>query len=152
MAPQFRRGHLCACSKTKFSVWKLRLGHASTSRNTENFPYTSLPKSVYSRLSVLLVQYLSLSNFFRYLILSYPPPHKKSISPGLWCGLHYKSVCVVKLYVLQQWVIGGEGGSREEFWSVQLFSMLRIKTLRVILLYSMACFLTKDSNIKNLKS
>ena len=37
------------------------------------------------------------------------------------------SVCIVKPYVLQQWVMGGEGGRREEFESVQLFSMPRIK-------------------------
>ena len=123
----------------------------STSRNTENFPYNYLPKSVYSRHSVLLGQHFSLSNFFWYLILPYPPPHNKSISPGLWCGLLYKSVCIVKLCVLQQGVIGGEGGSREEFWSIPLFSMLRIKTLKVILLYSIACFLTADSNMKNYK-
>ena len=37
------------------------------------------------------------------------------------------SVCIVKPYVSQQWVMGGEGGRREEFESVQLFSMPRIK-------------------------
>ena len=158
MAPQFRRGHLCACSKTKFPVWKLRLGHASTSRNTENFPYTSLPKCVYSRHSILLVQYFSLSDFFWYLYLPYPPPTLKQINiawPMTWSTLHIslyrKVLCFIKPFVSWQLLIGGEGGNREEFWSVQLFSMLRIKTLKVILLYSIACFLTADSNMKNYK-
>ena len=54
----------------------------STSRNTkkieENFPYTPLSSSVYSRHSVILVQYFSLSIFFWYLYLTYPPPYKKN--------------------------------------------------------------------------
>ena len=45
--------------KTKFLVLKLTLGRVSTSRNTktfeENFPYTPLSSSVYSRHSVILV-------------------------------------------------------------------------------------------------
>ena len=48
----------------------------STSRNTENFPYTSLPKSVYSRYSVLLVQYFSFQTSFG--IFTYPTPHLKT--------------------------------------------------------------------------
>ena len=37
------------------------------------------------------------------------------------------SVCIVKPYVSQQWVMGGEGGRREEFESVLMFSIPRIK-------------------------
>ena len=49
------------------------------------------------------------------------------------------SVCIVKPYVLQQQVIGREERRREEFISVQLFSMPRIKkTLEVLLFYAIA--------------
>ena len=101
--------------RLKFLVWKPRLGSASNSYNTGNFPHTPLPRSVHSRHSVSLAQCFSLSNFFYYPYLPYPPTYNKSISSGLWCGLHYMSVCIVKSYVLQQKVIGGEKGSKEEF-------------------------------------
>ena len=78
--------------KPKFLVLKLTLGRVSTSRNTqkfeENFPYTPLSGSVYSRHSVILVQYFSLSIFFWYLYLPYPPSYNKSVLPGLLCGLY----------------------------------------------------------------
>ena len=68
--------------KPKFLVLKLTLGCVSTSRNTkkieENFPYTPLSSSVYSRHSVILLQYFSLSIFFWYLYLTYPPSYKKN--------------------------------------------------------------------------
>ena len=45
-----------------------------------------------------------------------PPPTVKRINIAWpWCGLHYISVCIVKPYLLHQWVIRGEGGSNEEF-------------------------------------
>ena len=57
------------------------------------------------------------------------------------------SVCIVKPYVLQQQVIGGEERRREEFISVQLFSMPRIKkkkkTLEVLLFYAIARYLAE---------
>ena len=44
--------------KLSFAYGNSDMGHASTSRNTENFPYTSLPKkSAYSGHSVLLVDW-----------------------------------------------------------------------------------------------
>ena len=69
--------------RLKILVWKPRLGSASNSYNTGNFPHTPLPRSVHSRHSVSLAQCFSLSNFFQYLYLPYPPPNSKSISPGL---------------------------------------------------------------------
>ena len=56
------------------------------------------------------------------------------------------SVCIVKPYVLQQQVIEGEERRREEFISVQLFSMPRIKkkkTLEVLLFYAIARYLAE---------
>ena len=54
------------------------------------------------------------------------------------------SVCIVKPYVLQQQVIGREERRREEFISVQLFSMPRIKkTLEVLLFYAIARYLAE---------
>ena len=55
------------------------------------------------------------------------------------------SVCIVKPYVLQQQVIGREERRREEFISVKLFSMPRIKkkTLEVLLFYAIARYLAE---------
>ena len=55
------------------------------------------------------------------------------------------SVCIVKPYVLQQQVIGREERRREEFISVQLFPMPRIKkkTLEVLLFYAIARYLAE---------
>ena len=50
--------------RLKFLVWKPRLGSASNSYNTGNFPYTPLPRSVYYSHSVSLVQCFFLWNFF----------------------------------------------------------------------------------------
>ena len=87
--------------KPKFLVLKLTLGRVSTSRNTqkfeENFPYTPLSGSVYSRHSVILVQYFSLSIFFWYLYLPYPPPYKKiSVAWLIMWSIHYMSGCIVE--------------------------------------------------------
>ena len=107
-----------------FTLWKPRLGRAPTIRNTRKF---SLYFSTYIFTRHCLYFYFFLSNLVWYLYLPYLPLFNRSISPGLWCGLHYMSVCIVKPYVLQEWVIGGEGRRREEFWGVQLLSVLYIK-------------------------
>ena len=82
--------------KPKFLVLKPTLGRVLTSRNTkkfeENFPYT-LSRSIYSRHSVILVQYFSLSIFFWYLYLPYP---QISVAWLIMWSIHYMSVCIVE--------------------------------------------------------
>ena len=118
----------CMLKDLSFSYGNLDLA-ASNSRNTRKFfSYSSAKFCLFQTFCIIS----SVLFPFKLLLVSlptlpYPPPNNKSISPGLWCGLHYMSVCIVKPYVLQQWVMRGEGGRREEFYSVQLFSMPPIK-------------------------
>ena len=114
--------------RLKFLVWKPRLGSASNSYNRKFSSYSPAKVCLFQTFCIIS----SVLFPFKLLLVSlptlpYPPPNNKSISPGLWCGLHYMSVCIVKPYVLQQQVIGREERRREEFISVQLFSMPRIK-------------------------
>ena len=84
--------------KLSFPYGNSDMGHVSTSRNTENFPYTSLPKSVYSRHSVFLVQYFPFETYFG--ISTYPTPHpKKNKYPLAYDVVYTTCQFVVKPYV-----------------------------------------------------
>ena len=101
---------LCACSKLKFPIWKPRLGHASTIRSRRKFPYTPL---LIFLPDIAYIYIFFHSNLLWYLYLHYPPLYNISIWPGLRCGQHYMSVCIVKPYVLLTTM--GDWRRREEF-------------------------------------
>ena len=68
-----------------------------------NFPHTPPPSSVYSRHSVSLVQCFSLSNFFQYLYLPYPPNKQQlniawlMMRSTLHVSLNRKTSCITTM-------------------------------------------------------
>ena len=115
----------CTLKDLSFSYGNLDLA-ASNSRNTRKFFSYSSAKFCLFQTFCIISSVLFPFKLLLVSLLTLPPPtNNNSISPGLWWGLHYMSVWIVKPHVSQQWAMGGEGGRRKEFQSVLMFSMPR---------------------------
>ena len=69
---QFEEAASAHVQKLNFPYGNSDCAECQTVVTPENFPYSFLPKSLYSRHSLLLVQYFPLSKFFWYLIYFRP--------------------------------------------------------------------------------
>ena len=69
---QFEEAASAHVQKLNFPYGNSDCAECQTVVTPENFPYSFLPKSLYSRHSLLLVQYFPLSKFFWYLVYFRP--------------------------------------------------------------------------------
>ena len=94
---------LCARSKTEVARMETQTWQRQTVVTQGNFPHTPPPSSVHSRHSVSLVQCFSLSNFFQYLYLPYPPNIQQlniawlMMRSTLHVSLYRKTLCITTM-------------------------------------------------------